>query len=115
MLKMTDSDDVGMKESQINKPDPYRKTLKILDPGSKRRESFVEIYSNNVTYGLTFFDVSITFGAIVPNGPDSAHIEERAVITMSIEQAKAMAIVLHEMLSQYQISHGTIRTLRDPQ
>jgi hypothetical protein len=86
-----------------------QKTFSVLEMEHHRPTSFSHVYSNNASFGITFFDLSITFGEVLVDGPNAMHVEDRVTVTMSVEHAKALANALEDVLTNYEKGHGPIR------
>ena len=98
-----------MADESIDKPVLVQKTFNVSEMQHRSAENMVRIYANSASFGITFFDVSITFGQIVALDPGSMHIENRATVTMSLEHTMALADSLQRIISDYEKAQGPIR------
>ncbi len=92
----------------MKQPQPFN----VSDLKHHRGADFKQVYTNSATMGLSFFDVSITFGEIVPAGDvnTAPQIEDRVSVTMSWEHLKALGDAISGVLGNYEQSQGAIRT-----
>jgi hypothetical protein len=92
----------------MTESEPYN----VSDLEHERSSDFKQIYSNNASMGLSFFDVSITFGELVPSLHKVApKIQDRVTVTMSWEHLKALYEALSKIIAGYEQSQGAkIRT-----
>ena len=91
-----------------------QRKFNVLEMEHQRATNFSQVYANNASFGITFFDFSITFGQILAPDPNSMLVEDRATITMSLEHAKALMNALQETLVTYEKTHGPIRKAPTP-
>jgi flagellar protein FlaG len=68
-----------------------------------------EAYANSVQVRVSLWDFFVLFGTINQNTPDSVSIHNFQGIFLSPQQAKALANVLNQNVSQYEATFGEIR------
>ena len=68
-----------------------------------------EAYANSVQVRVSLWDFFLLFGTINQNTPDSVTIHNHQGIFLSPQQAKALANVLNQNVSQYESTFGEIR------
>lgn len=68
-----------------------------------------EAYANSVQVRVSLWDFLLLFGTINQNTPDSVTIHNFQGIFLSPQQAKALANVLNQNVSQYEATFGEIR------
>ena len=68
-----------------------------------------EAYANSVQVRVSLWDFFLLFGTINQNTPDSVTIYNYQGIFLSPQQAKALANVLNQNVSQYEATFGEIR------
>jgi len=68
-----------------------------------------EAYANSVQVRVSLWDFFLLFGTINQNTPDSVSIHNFQGIFLSPQQAKALANVLNQNVSQYEATFGEIR------
>ncbi len=68
-----------------------------------------EHYANSVQVRVSLWDFFLLFGTINQNTPDSVTIQNFEGIFLSPQQAKALANVLNQNVSQYEATFGEIR------
>src|SRR5579859_4310129 len=68
-----------------------------------------EHYANSVQVRVSLWDFFLLFGTINQNTPDSVSIHNFQGIFLSPQQAKALANVLNQNISQYEATFGEIR------
>lgn len=68
-----------------------------------------ETYANSVQARVSLWDFFLLFGTINQNAPDSVSIQNFQGIFLSPQQAKALANVLTQNVSQYEATFGEIR------
>jgi flagellar protein FlaG len=68
-----------------------------------------EAYANSVQVRVSLWDFFLLFGTINQNTPDSVTIHNFQGIFLSPQQAKALANVLNQNVSQYEATFGEIR------
>jgi hypothetical protein len=92
---MTDEEQPPMKE--------------VTDLPVVRSETFVEVYSNYVSFAASAWDMTIMFGRTVADDPQHPRIEQRASISLSPQTAKAMAHIVLQNIQRYEAQYGEIR------
>ena len=68
-----------------------------------------EAYANSVQVRVSLWDFFLLLGTINQNTPDSVSIHNFQGIFLSPQQAKALANVLNQNVSQYEATFGEIR------
>jgi len=68
-----------------------------------------EAYANSVQVRVSLWDFFLLVGTINQNTPDSVTIHNYQGIFLSPQQAKALANVLNQNVSQYEATFGEIR------
>ncbi len=68
-----------------------------------------EAYANSVQVRVSLWDFFLLFGTINQNTPDSVSIHNFQGVFLSPQQAKALANVLNQNVSQYEATFGEIR------
>ena len=68
-----------------------------------------EAYANSVQVRVSLWDFFLLFGNINQNAPDSVTIQNYQGIFLSPQQAKALANVLNQNVTQYEATFGEIR------
>jgi flagellar protein FlaG len=68
-----------------------------------------ETYANSVQVRMSLWDFFLVFGTINQTSPDSVTIQNFQGIFLSPQQAKALANVLNQNVSQYEATFGEIR------
>jgi len=91
--------------------------FKMNEIEHRKSSSFLQVYSNVATTGESFWDVTLTFGAINTTGGDDSSrpvIDDMVSVTMSWEHAKALSEVLVKRVQKYEEAHGKLRTQPKP-
>ena len=68
-----------------------------------------EAYANSVQVRVSLWDFFLTFGTLNQTSADAVNISNFQGIYLSPQQAKALANVLQQNLSQYESTFGEIR------
>jgi flagellar protein FlaG len=68
-----------------------------------------EAYANSVQVRVSLWDFFLSFGTLMQAAPDAVNIQNFQGIFLSPQQAKALANVLNQNLSQYESTFGEIR------
>jgi Protein of unknown function (DUF3467) len=68
-----------------------------------------EAYANSVQVRVSLWDFFLLFGTINQTAPDSVSIQNYQGVFLSPPQAKALANVLNQNVSQYEATFGEIR------
>jgi len=76
-----------------------------LSKGSEYRES----YANSVQVRVSLWDFFLTFGLVDQTTPENVTISNFQGVYLSPQQAKALANVLQQNLSQYEAAFGEIK------
>ena len=68
-----------------------------------------EHYANSVQVRVSLWDFYLMFGTINQTAPDNVSIHNFQGVFMSPQQAKALANVLHQNVTQYEATFGEIK------
>jgi uncharacterized protein DUF3467 len=68
-----------------------------------------EHYANSVQVRVSLWDFFLMFGTINQTSPDSVFIQNFQGVFLSPQQAKALANVLNQNVSQYEATFGEIK------
>ena len=68
-----------------------------------------EAYANSVQVRVSLWDFFLLFGTVTQSTPDSVSIQNYQGVFLSPQQAKALANVLNQNVSQYEATFGEIR------
>lgn len=68
-----------------------------------------ETYANSVQVRVSLWDFFLLFGTINQNAPDSVTIQNFQGVFLSPQQAKALANVLNQNVTQYETTFGEIK------
>jgi flagellar protein FlaG len=68
-----------------------------------------ERYANSVQVRVSLWDFFLLFGTINQTAPDSVSISNYQGVFLSPQQAKALANVLNQNVTQYEATFGEIR------
>lgn len=68
-----------------------------------------EAYANSVQVRVSLWDFFLLFGTINQQTADSVNIQNYQGVFLSPQQAKALANVLNQNVSQYEATFGEIR------
>ena len=68
-----------------------------------------EAYANSVQVRVSLWDFFLLFGTINQTAPDSVSILNYQGVFLSPQQAKALANVLHQNVTQYEATFGEIK------
>ena len=68
-----------------------------------------EGYANSVQVRVSLWDFFLMFGTINQTAPDSVSIQNYQGVFLSPQQAKALANVLNQNISQYEATFGEIK------
>ncbi len=81
---------------------------------AKRANDFISLYVNNTQFGYTRFDFQIVFGRVeITRDEDYNYVQEKAVVTMTPEYAKAFLTDFAKVLMEYESKHGVIEVRQD--
>jgi hypothetical protein len=89
-------------ESQGAGQPPARKLVRVP------ADNFATYYVNNSEVGMTTWDLSIRFARIEGIEEDILRVQDQAVITMSLQHAKALAMILASYVKQYEKDNGKL-------
>jgi len=65
-------------------------------------------YANNTEIGMTSYDISLKFATIDKADDDTLHVQDQAIVTMSLHHAKAVARILTAYVAQFEAKHGSL-------
>lgn len=68
-----------------------------------------ENYANSVQVRVNLWDFFLSFGVLDQNTPEAVQINNFQGVYLSPQQAKALANVLNQNISQYETAFGEIR------
>ena len=68
-----------------------------------------EAYANSVQVRVSLWDFFLLFGTVTQSTPDSVSIQNYQGVFLSPQQAKALANVLNQNVSQYEATFCEIR------
>ena len=68
-----------------------------------------EAYANSVQVRVSLWDFFLLFGTINQTAPDSVSISNYQGVFLSPQQAKALANVLNQNVTQYEATFGEIK------
>ena len=77
-------------------------------------QDYRETYANSVQVRVSLWDFFLSFGTINQTSPDAVNIQNFQGIFLSPQQAKALANVLNQNISQYESAFGEIRLEAKP-
>lgn len=81
----------------------------VKDLPHRRHEQFASIYTSTVGLAGTFFDVALIFGDPTFDPEQrSVYVEDRILIKMSWEHAKALAESLAKAVSDYEVTNKVV-------
>lgn len=69
---------------------------------------FHTVYSNNVAFAMSAFDVSLIFGEIASTEGGKVQVDQKLRVTMSPQHAKVLALVMIENIKAYESNVGPI-------
>jgi flagellar protein FlaG len=73
-----------------------------------------ETYANSVQVRVSLWDFFLLFGTVNQTGPDSVNIINYQGVFLSPPQAKALANILNQNVSQYEQTFGEIKLEPQP-
>jgi hypothetical protein len=73
-----------------------------------------ESYANSVQVRVSLWDFFLLFGTINQTAPDAVNILNHHGVFLSPQQAKALANILNQNLSQYEQTFGEIKLEAQP-
>jgi hypothetical protein len=88
-----------------------QKTFDVSSMEHKPAHGFQQVYSNNATFSINFFDLSIMFGRITSPNQSTMFLEDQVTVTMSLEHAAALQKTLADVIANYEKTHGPLRTV----
>lgn len=68
-----------------------------------------ETYANSVQVRVSLWDFFLLFGLVNQSAPDAVTITNFQGVFLSPQQAKALANVLHQNITQYEAAFGEIK------
>jgi hypothetical protein len=74
-----------------------------------------ESYANSVQVRVSLWDFFLLFGTINQTAPDAVNILNHYGVFLSPQQAKALANVLNQNVTQYEQTFGEIKLEAQPQ
>lgn len=80
-------------------------TLDLVVP----EDGIFTTYANHMMLGYTPFDIRIVFGEIVESSPETVQVEQRAQVTLSWIQAKALREYLTQLIQRHEAEGGEIK------
>lgn len=92
-------------------PQPPQPTKIQLSNTSDYREN----YANSVQVRVSLWDFFLTFGTLQQNAADTVDIRNFQGLFLSPQQAKALANVLQQNVTQYENTFGLIKLEPQPQ
>ena len=72
-------------------------------------EDYREKYANSVQVRVNLWDFFLMFGTIQQSQPDEVVLQNFQGVYLSPQQAKALANLLHQNVTQYEAAFGEIR------
>jgi flagellar protein FlaG len=72
-------------------------------------QDYRESYANSVQMRVNLWDFFLSFGTITQTAPESVNINNFQGVYLSPQQAKALANLLNQNISQYESAFGEIR------
>ena len=84
-------------------PQPPQTKIQLVNTSDYR-----EHYANSVQVRVSLWDVFLLFGTMNQSAPDAVTIHNYQGIYLSPQQAKALANVLNQNISQYESTFGEI-------
>jgi hypothetical protein len=72
-------------------------------------QDYREAYANSVQVRVNLWDFFLMFGIINQTGQDAVEIQNFQGVYVSPQQAKALANLLNQNISQYEAAFGEIR------
>jgi hypothetical protein len=86
-------------------------TLQQTEPevDYRRSNTFLSMYANSTQVRTTPWDIQLTFGEIFSIEPQKVVIENQLAVTLSPQQAKALANTLSDQVQKYESNFGEIR------
>ncbi|MFN7921705.1 MAG: DUF3467 domain-containing protein [Bryobacteraceae bacterium] len=72
-------------------------------------QDYRESYANSVQVRVNLWDFFLMFGTINQTAPDSVNIANFQGVYLSPQQAKALANLLNQNITQYESAFGEIR------
>ena len=73
-----------------------------------------ESYANSVQVRVSLWDFFLLFGTMNQTGPDAVTILNHQGVFLSPQQAKALANVLNQNITQYEATFGEIKLEAQP-
>jgi len=77
-----------------------------------RGADFISIYANSAHIAVGFYDISIVFSQISPTLDGTPAFQDKAIVAMSLEHAKALVDALRGTIEGYEKENGPIRSRR---
>jgi len=95
-------------DSVAQHPNPIGSLVKPENIHNTQAPDFHSIYSNNVAFTMSAFDLSFIFGEITNVEDRVLNVNQKLRVTMSPQHAKAFALVLLQNLKTYEQTVGPI-------
>lgn len=73
-----------------------------------RADNFATYYTNNSEVGMTTYDLSIKFALIEGADNENLYLKDQTLVTMSLNHAKALAMILSSYVTQYENENGKL-------
>ena len=90
-------------------PNPIQPNIKL-----SKTDDYRENYANSVQVRVSLWDFFLTFGTLQQNTPDAVDIRNFQGLFLSPQQAKALANVLQQNVTQYENTFGPIKLEPQP-
>jgi hypothetical protein len=74
-----------------------------------QRDTFMSLYSNNISVGVTAFDIKLIFGEILSADERKLVIENFLAVNLSPQTGKSLLNVLSGQIDAYERQFGEIR------
>jgi hypothetical protein len=87
-----------------NKPAKTPTVRKLVRLG----ENVPTYYVNNTEVGMTTWDVSLRLSRIEKADNEALYVRDQAIVTMSLQHAKAVTAILAGYLEQYERDNGPL-------
>jgi hypothetical protein len=72
-------------------------------------EQVPTVYANNITFGITGFDIRIMFGEVMSVAEGVANVQPRVQVNMSWLEAKVLYKFLDANIRMYEERNGSLR------
>jgi hypothetical protein len=101
-----------LSETQPNQPSNAEKGISqqpTREIESRQRDTFLSLYSNNITVRVTPFDIQLILGEIISLDERKLVIENLLAVNLSPQTAKSLLNVLSGQIDTYERQFGEIR------